>query len=80
MSTLFIYTNETRRRSTRDLQSFHNTPTRQSHLPPRVMQALMKDLRAVMKSPVEGIKVSFSEDDMSTVCAELTGPSELLCL
>lgn len=44
------------------------------NLPPRVLKSLMQDIRKITKHPTEGIRVFFSEDNMTNIFAEIQGP------
>ena len=39
-----------------------------------VIIKLMKEIRKLCKHPPEGIKVSFSEDNMTNIFADIEGP------
>lgn len=46
------------------------------NLPPSVVTRLMKDIRALCKSPPEGIRLSFTEESLSNITAEVHGPEQ----
>ncbi|KAL5699837.1 E2 ubiquitin-conjugating enzyme [Ranunculus cassubicifolius] len=45
------------------------------NLPPNVIRQLAKELKNLDESPPEGIKVVVNEDDLSTIFADIEGPS-----
>jgi len=44
------------------------------NLPPNVLVRLMKEIRVMCKSPPDGIRVNFNEEDMTNIVAEIEGP------
>jgi len=44
------------------------------NLPPMVVAKLMRDIRSLCKAPPEGIRVSFNEENISIITAEIDGP------
>jgi len=43
-------------------------------LPPAVTMRLVKDIRAICSNPLEGIRLHFSEDNISNLLADIDGP------
>ena len=41
---------------------------------PAVIMSLAKELRKLSTEPLDGIKVVLNEDDVTDVCADITGP------
>jgi len=44
------------------------------NLPPAVVARIMKEIRALAKSPPDGIQVSYSEENISVIQADIEGP------